>query len=87
MKEDIYFPEVLKIEDYCLSTGLKLGAFNNKKEDESGRHYRLISVVNHKGNELFRGHYVTYVLDASNEWILYDDNKFKKVHKDIVFES
>jgi len=27
------------------------------------------------------------VLDASNNWIHYDDNKVKKVHEDFVHES
>lgn len=48
MKEDIYFPNVLNIEDQFVSQGLKVGAFN-KIEEVKGRQYRLFSVVNHKG--------------------------------------
>lgn len=85
--ENIDFPEVLKIEDNCLSTHLKLGTITKLETDESGRHYRLTSIIIHKGLEASRGHYICYVLDADNNWIQYDDNRMKKVHEDIVYES
>jgi ubiquitin C-terminal hydrolase len=28
--------------------------------------------------EASKGHYVSWALDSSNQWILYDDNKVKK---------
>ncbi len=86
MREDIFFPYTLKIEDHCLSTSLKLGFTNNNKTD-NGRNYRLISVINHRGTDMAKGHYVCYVLDSQNEWIMYDDEKLKMVHEDRVFES
>lgn len=44
-------------------------------------------MVEHKGIEMARGHYVTYVLDSNNKWILYDDEKLKEVNKDRVLNS
>ena len=35
-------------------------------------------MINHRGIEATKGHYVSYALDSKNEWILYDDNKVKK---------
>mmetsp|Transcript_3245 Transcript_3245/g.3200 ORF Transcript_3245/g.3200 Transcript_3245/m.3200 type:complete len:97 (+) Transcript_3245:901-1191(+) len=54
MKEEIVFPEVLKISDFILSPHLRVGIFNQRckaKVDGVGdkRSYRLFSVVNHKG--------------------------------------
>ena len=69
-----------------MSTSLKLGAFA-KKSDYKDRQYRLFSVVEHKGVQLSKGHYVTYILDANNNWVLYDDDKFRTVNKDRVFDS
>lgn len=86
MKEDIYFPKVLTIEDHVVSTSLKIGAFN-KPDKSNGRKYRLYSVVNHRGNDLGRGHYVCYTLDSDNEWVYQDDEKFKIVNEDTVLES
>eukprot|EP00347_Sterkiella_histriomuscorum_P023370 403334902 len=86
--EFIEFPEVLRIEDNCLSTHLKLGTFNKEERDKNGRSYRLTSIGIHKGTQLSRGHYICYVLDASNNWIQYDDNKIKKmIDTDTVFDS
>lgn len=91
MKEDIYFPEVLKIEDHYVSnqfkarTGGSKGILNNNYQ---GREYRLYSVVNHRGVEATKGHYVSWVLDSGNNWMLYDDEKVRKAHtKDSVLES
>ncbi len=86
MKEDIYFPDVLTIEDQFVSTHLRLGAFSKNKE-KHGRQYRLFSVVVHKGQDVTKGHYVCYILDSNNEWIFYDDKQFKKVHRDTVYNS
>ena len=91
MKEDIYFPEVLRIEDSYVSpqfkarTGGSKGFINTNYE---GREYRLFSVINHKGMEATKGHYVSWVLDSKNDWVLYDDAKVKKAAtKDSVLES
>lgn len=35
-------------------------------------------MVNHRGTEATKGHYVSWALDSNNDWILYDDNKVKK---------
>lgn len=86
MKEDIYFPIVLTIDDHVMSPALKLGAFS-KPSAKNGREYRLFSVINHKGNDVTRGHYVNYTLDAKNDWIFYDDNKHRKVTEDSVLDS
>lgn len=91
MKEDIYFPEVLRIEDRYVSNqfmaknGGSKGVMNNNYE---GREYRLFSVINHKGMEATKGHYVCWALDSNNDWILYDDNKVKKAaSRNSVLES
>ena len=49
--------------------------------------YRLFSVVNHKGKEMSKGHYVCYTLDSDNEWIFFDDNKQRKASRQAVTES
>jgi len=36
-------------------------------------------VIVHKGMEATKGHYVCYSLDNCNDWVLFDDNKVKKV--------
>jgi hypothetical protein len=36
MREDIYFPQTLTIEDHVVSTSLKIGAFN-KPDKTNGR--------------------------------------------------
>jgi len=91
MKEDITFPEVLRIEDAYISPQLRARTGGSKgvlNSDYSGREYRLFSVINHRGMEVTKGHYVAWVLDGSNEWVLYDDNKVKKAFsKDSVFDS
>ena len=52
-----------------------------------GREYRLFSVVNHKGMEATKGHYVCWALDSHNDWMIYDDAKVKKAPtKDSVLE-
>lgn len=84
MKEDIYFPNVLNIEDQCVSQKLKLGAF---AQPGKGRQYRLFSVVNHKGIHATSGHYVCFTLDSQNNWILFDDEKFRKVNGEAVSDS
>jgi ubiquitin C-terminal hydrolase len=91
MKEDIYFPEVLRIEDsYCSQqlqarSGGQKGVLNT---DFACREYRLYSVINHRGMDATKGHYVSWVLDSSNDWYLCDDNKVKKaLNKDLVLES
>lgn len=78
MKEDIEFPEVLKISDSILAPSLRLGAFGDNSQGKR-REYRLFSVVNHKGTEATKGHYVCYTLDSRNEWVFYDDHKMKSV--------
>ncbi len=63
------------------TTTTTTGGGTNKsgfKEDYAGRQYRLFSVINHRGTEATKGHYVSWALDSNNEWILYDDNKVKK---------
>lgn len=84
MKEDIYFPNVLNIDDQYVSQKLKLGAFTKVGE---GRQYRLFSVVNHKGLYATSGHYVCFTLDSHNDWILFDDEKYRKVSGEVVSES
>ena len=74
MKEDIYVPEYLNIEDHILANSLKIGA-SRKASEEKGRSYRLYSIIEHRGNEIARGHYINYTLDADNHWIAYDDDK------------
>ena len=52
MKEDIYFPEVLNIEDTYVSNSFKARTGGSKgplTNNYSGREYRLFSVINHKG--------------------------------------
>ena len=44
-------------------------------------------MVVHKGQGISKGHYVSYVLDANDKWVLYDDDKFKEVHEDTVYNS
>lgn len=82
MKEDIEFPEVLTIEDQYVSTQFQASTGGSKNpftsKDFNGRQYRLFSVINHRGMEASKGHYVSWALDSSNQWILYDDNKVKK---------
>ena len=66
-------------------TGGSKGILN---KNTKGREYRLFSVINHRGMEASKGHYVNWVLDSSNNWVLYDDNKVKKaMNKDSVLES
>ena len=52
-----------------------------------GRQYRLFSVVNHKGTQLNRGHYICYSLDSQDQWIMCDDEKIRKVNDDVVSDS
>lgn len=40
--------------------------------------YRLFGVCNHMGNVLF-GHYTSFVRNAANEWIHYNDERVEKV--------
>ena len=82
LKEDIEFPEVLTIEERYISSKLSasnIGAAKNAFTGQKGIQYRLFSVIIHKGMEATKGHYVCYSLDNCNDWVLFDDNKVKKV--------
>ena len=37
--------------------------------------------------EAVRGHYTCHILDSNSDWIYYDDDKFRKIHPDRVYES
>lgn len=66
MKEDIYFPEVLRIEDRYVSNQFKARTGGSKgilTSDYKGREYRLYSVINHRGMDATKGHYVSWSLD------------------------
>ena len=41
--------------------------------------YHLFAVSVHRGTEMRRGHYVTYIKRGENEWVLYDNNQCYKV--------
>lgn len=74
-KEHVYFDEVLKIEDNHVSPELQIGIF---KKASAHRNYRLYSIVEHIGNTGRKGHYVCYTLDSNNDWIKFDDNKWRR---------
>lgn len=81
MKEDIEFPEVLFIDDRYISSQLKARTGGSKgvlNQNYAGREYRLFSVINHRGTDATKGHYVCWVLDSKNEWQFYDDAKVKR---------
>ena len=75
-REMVYFDDVLKIQDHHVSPQSRLGIFNQKAHG-TNRSYRLTSVVEHIGKQGNRGHYVCYTLDNENEFIKFDDKKFR----------
>lgn len=61
-----------------------------KKELNSFKHlekYELIGVIVHKGKDVVRGHYITFVQDNYGNWILYDDKEYKQVSSSIVLDQ
>ena len=69
---------MLEITDGILAPHLKSDVFNQKLKMKANgigekRSYRLFSVVNHKGGQMNKGHYVCSTLDSNNDWISYDD--------------
>lgn len=77
MKEEIAYPQILKMDDDWLDSSLK------KKKNN----YRLFSVVEHRGVYAHKGHYVNYTLDNNDKWIFYNDNKFRVFDPDYVEEQ
>lgn len=69
----VHFPEVLDISQYCIWC-------TNNKVDGKRLPYRLMSVVEHKGNA-FGGHYQTYRRAGSKEddWVLISDESVLSV--------
>ena len=58
-----------QILNLALDNELDLTGYNNG-------HYRVVSVVFHKGFMLNGGHYITYTLaDSGTHWFIYDDDK------------
>lgn len=87
-KEHVFFEDSLTIEDRHVSPHLQLGVFKKASAAGSKRNYRLFSVVEHIGKFATRGHYVTYSLDACNEWIKFDDTRWsRKDWEDIQVEA
>jgi ubiquitin C-terminal hydrolase len=70
MSRRVHFPEVLDISQYCSVERL----YANNKANGKKLPYRLMSVVEHKGNA-FGGHYQTYRRAGSKEddWVLVSD--------------
>lgn len=65
MKDFISFETVLKIQKEWLSGQTGTG--------DTGKEYRLFSVVEHVGEFAHRGHYINYALDSDDEWQKFDD--------------
>lgn len=49
--------------------------------------YELIGVIVHKGKDVGKGHYITFVQDSYGNWILYDDKEYKQVTQNIVLDQ
>ena len=49
MKERVAFDEVLTIPDHILAPSLRLGIFNENRQNKGAPQYRLYSVVEHLG--------------------------------------
>ena len=60
------FEDILEIDEKLLSV------------QNQPRKYRLFSVVEHRGQKATSGHYVNYTLDAQNDWVLFDDNRYNQ---------
>lgn len=68
MSRRVHFPEVLDISQYCSFERL----YTKNKANGEKLPYRLMSVVEHKGNA-FGGHYQTYRRAGSKDWVLVSD--------------
>ena len=44
-------------------------------------------MIEHVGNYASRGHYISYNLDADDNWVLHDDHKIKLRDIDSVLEA
>jgi ubiquitin C-terminal hydrolase len=44
-------------------------------------------VIVHKGKDVGKGHYITFVQDSYGNWILYDDKEYKQVTQNIVLDQ
>jgi len=82
LKEEIEYPKVLKIHDDFVANEHRLGVDGVNK-----RAYRLFGVIQHKGTEAGRGHYVCYTLDGDDKWIFFDDEKVRQVPEDTVLDT
>ena len=68
MQENIEFDEVLTIPDSIVAPSLRLGIFNENRQNRNGGSpkYRLYSVVQHLGKQATRGHYISYTMDSDD---------------------
>ena len=67
LQQTVQFDEVLSIPDQILAPSLRLGIFNENRQNRQGApQYRLYSVVEHLGQQATRGHYVSYTMDSED---------------------
>ena len=73
IRDHVKFEDILEIDEGIIS-----------QKNIISRKYRLFSVVEHRGTKATSGHYVNYTLDAQNDWVLFDDNRYnQKDYRDL----
>lgn len=88
MKEFVSFDEVLTIPDSIVAPSLRLGIFNENRQNRKQQpSYRLFSVVEHVGAFAHRGHYVSYTMDSDDQWKKFDDNLVQVRDLDTVLDE
>lgn len=63
------------------------GLFNLSQDLNRIQNFQLTGFIQHIGETVFRGHYVTYSLEADGKWYLYDDNKTTQVTNEKALEA
>lgn len=79
-KDFIQFDEVLEIKESLLSPCLRQGGYTSYQ-------YRLFSVIEHQGQYATSGHYVSYTMDADDQWQCFDDLRVNAKALDSVLDA
>ena len=88
MREFVRFNEVLTIPDSIVTPSLRLGIFNENRQNRGSQpQYRLFSVVEHLGQHAHRGHYVSYTMDSDDQWKKFDDEKMQVRDLDSILDD